>query len=242
MSQAVERYLDRVMACAKLRDSHQAARVRAELTDHLHEKIEGLVGAGMAREDAVFQAIEDHGSPRVVGYGLRPKFPWLDVRCHGTARGVIAIGPKAVGVFAFGGAAVGVVAIGGFSLGILSMGGFVLSLLFGWGGVTVVPTGLAYGGVAIGLVAVGGAAVGAVAAGGWAAALWVSQAATGLSYYTADTVPLWLKNLPPLMPLKSSGSLTLAALAIFFPVFAGGFITQMREHRRLRRCDRTLVE
>ena len=64
MSQAIDTYLDRVMACARIEDSEQAARVRAEQQDHLEEKIDRLTAEGVTREDAVFRAIDEHGAHR----------------------------------------------------------------------------------------------------------------------------------------------------------------------------------
>ncbi len=88
------------------------------------------------------------------------------------ARGILAVGPKALGIVAFGGMAVGifdfgVLGIGLFSsaalcIGLLSVGGMVIGLLGAFGGVAVGP--IALGGVAIGYHALGlGAAWGAQA-------------------------------------------------------------------------------
>ena len=71
----------------------EAAAVRAELEDHLLEKVDELKHDGLERAEAILQAIEDHGNPVVVGYRLR-KWSLIDVRTRGTARGVIAIGPR----------------------------------------------------------------------------------------------------------------------------------------------------
>ncbi len=73
MSMALNTYLDRVMIYAN-RNDIDAAPIRDELEDHLLKKVDECVDGGMAREDALFQAIEDHGHPAVVGYGLRPRF------------------------------------------------------------------------------------------------------------------------------------------------------------------------
>lgn len=51
------------------------------------------------------------------------------MRTHGTARGFIAIGPKAIGVFAFGGFALGLVAFGGFALGLVALDGFACGII-----------------------------------------------------------------------------------------------------------------
>ena len=145
MSRALQKYLDRVMIYAN-RDEKDAAQIRAEQEDHLLKKIADLEADGLSREDAVFQAIEGHGHPRTVGYGLRKRFSWVDVRTHGTARGFIAIGPKAIGVFAFGGAAFGLFAFGGFALGLVAFGGLALAALLSFGGCYVAIIGFAYGG------------------------------------------------------------------------------------------------
>ena len=63
MSRALEKYLDRVMIYAN-RDDEDASQIRTELQDHLLKKIDELEAAGLAREDAIFQATEDHGHPR----------------------------------------------------------------------------------------------------------------------------------------------------------------------------------
>lgn len=76
MSRALKKYLDRVMIYAN-RTEADAARIRAEQQDHLLKKIADLEGDGLSREDAVFQAIKDHGTPRTVGYGLRKRFSWI---------------------------------------------------------------------------------------------------------------------------------------------------------------------
>ena len=89
-------------------------------------------------------------SQRVPGKGL-------------TARGWIAIGPRAVGGLAFGGMAAGGVAFGGLSFGLFSIGGLCAGLL-AWGGIAV--GGLAVGGGAAGYVAIGGFAMGQHAFGG----------------------------------------------------------------------------
>ena len=72
MSMALEKYLDRVMIYAN-RKKEAAAQIRAEIEDHLLKKIADLEAAGLSHEDAVFQAIEDHGVPWIIGWGLREK-------------------------------------------------------------------------------------------------------------------------------------------------------------------------
>jgi tRNA A-37 threonylcarbamoyl transferase component Bud32 len=82
------------------------------------------------------------------------------------ARGIVAIGDRAVGGLAIGGLAYGVIAIGGGALGIFAFGGGAIGLLFALGGGAL--GGIALGGGAIGLIAFGGGAVGLVALGGGA--------------------------------------------------------------------------
>ena len=190
MKGTVERYLDRVIAVADIRDPEREKMIRNELNDHIQEKIQALIAEGYPEAEAILKALEDHGKPVVVGYRLRP-WRWLDVRVRGTARGVIAIGPKACGVFAFGGMAIGVVAIGGVGIGLFSIGGLALGLLATWGGLAV--GGIAYGGLALGVIAEGGMAVGVIASGASALGVWVPGAAQVWgSYFTWETVPeLW---------------------------------------------------
>ncbi len=97
--------------------------IRQELEDHLLQKVEDLAEDGLPREEAILKALRQHGPPRAIGYRLRSPFPWIDIRTQGTARGVIAIGPRAEGIFAFGGIAVGVFAFGVLAIGVFSFGG-----------------------------------------------------------------------------------------------------------------------
>lgn len=243
MSQAMEKYLDRVMIYAH-RSENEAPLIREELRDHLLKKVADLEAEGLPREDAIFQAIESHGHPRRVGYGLRRRWPLLDVRSQGTARGIIAIGPRAVGVFAFGGAAFGVVAFGGFSAGLLSTGGFALGLLFSLGGFSLSPLGLAYGGFAMGMLAIGGFAVGVAACGGMAAGLW-AYGATAFSHLDPQTMPqLFLSPAKFLLGNDHSGNWIFHAVwwPVFFLLVIVTNILQLKESSRIRRADPTLVE
>lgn len=234
MNKAIDAYLDRVIVYANL-DAPQADSVRAELRDHLLERVGGLQKAGTPKEDAVFQAIHDMGSPRVVGYGLRPKFPWIDVRSHGTARGVIAIGPKAVGIFAFGGIATGVFAFGGLAIGVISMGGLGLALLFAWAGFALAPVGIAYGGFAAGFIALGGFSIGIVSSGGFAAGLWVPLAGPAASYHPVGQMPAFLV---PLWQMWAKPGIwyrfPMVLLAIFLPLLIGSNVARYRETKRTR--------
>lgn len=192
MSYVLNKYLDRVMVYANCKEN-KVSDIRTELEDHLHKKIEDLQKEGFTKEDAIYKAIDDHGHPRTVGYGLRPKNTWLDVRSHGTARGFIAVGPKAVGVVAMGGQAYGIFAFGGFSVGLISFGGFALSLLFAWGGFAATMLGVAYGGFALAPIAVGGFAAGIISTGGVAYGLYVPGGGQVHSLYTLETLPSFLK-------------------------------------------------
>ncbi|MEM8781270.1 MAG: hypothetical protein AAGE65_00305 [Planctomycetota bacterium] len=181
MAAILEDYIEQIVLYAN-RSGNHAEDLRRELRDHLSAKSRELEAGGMPREDALFRATRDHGNPKVVGYRLRPKWAWLDVRTTGTARGVVAVGPRAVGVLAIGGVSVGVFSFGGLSVGLFGIGGLLLTAFLGWGGIVVTPFGLAYGGMALGLLAMGGFAAGAWAGGAVDASLWAF-----------DTMPGWLR-------------------------------------------------
>ncbi|MEM6394546.1 MAG: hypothetical protein AAF797_17400 [Planctomycetota bacterium] len=172
MSLAIDDYLDRVLMYANRKD--EAGRViRTELHDHLTQKVADLEAEGLSTADAEFQALKDHGHAKVVGYRLRPKFPLIDVRTTGTARGWIAVGPRAVGVVAMGGVGIGVVSISGMGLGLIGMGGIMGCMLFVWAGIGV-SLGVSLSGLAMGVIALGGVAVGVWADGGtvWSWLTW----------------------------------------------------------------------
>lgn len=199
MSLALNKYLDRVLAVASIENMDRRQAVRDELEDHLLEKIEQLEKKGMAREDAVYQAMEDNGNPLVVGYKLRD-WSFVDVRLKGTARGVIAIGPKAKGIVALGGVAFGIIACGGFAVGLFSFGGFALGLLLATGGFAL--GGFAYGGLAIGLLAFGGVSIGVVASGGMAIGLWAPGGGRVIRYFNYDNVPKYLQVFDNMLSFK----------------------------------------
>lgn len=245
MKGTLDRYLDRVMAVADLRDESTETRVREELHDHLIEKVDELESEGYERAEALVKAIEDHGNPMVVGYRLRP-WRFIDVRLRGTARGVIAVGPRAVGVVAIGGLATGVIACGGLAAGVVSFGGLALALFMAWGGLAC--GALAYGGLAIGLLAFGGMAVGGVAAGGSAAGLWVPGAGTCLwSYFNWTTVPDWLRPLGERLSFDGTSPAeqatfwrrTIGYSVIFyialFTLLAAQMILMKKEYTRVKR-------
>jgi hypothetical protein len=202
MESILDRYLNRVLAVADLREPARESQVRQELRDHLEQKTEALRAEGYPEAEALLKAIETHGNPVVIGYRLRP-WRLIDVRMQGTARGVIAIGPRAYGVVAIGGLAIGLVAMGGAAIGLLAFGGFSLALLLAVGGLA---GGLfAYGGLAVGAVALGGFAIGVIACGGSALGLWVPGAGQVLwSYFTDQTAPQWLHHLTSLFSLDVS--------------------------------------
>ena len=90
-----------------------------------------------------------------------------------TARGILAVGNKAVGVLSVGFLSVGVVSFGLLAAGLLAFGSFALGLLsFGAVSAGVVAFGvIALGGLAVGVYSMGGAAVASeIAAGGFAQA------------------------------------------------------------------------
>jgi hypothetical protein len=131
MNHRIEIYLDQVMGYAGLA-SDEATAARNELADHLMSRVADLEKQDATHDDAVYRAIYDLGRPPEVGYGLRPRCPWIDVRLQGTARGVFAIGPKAVGIFACGIVSTGVVSCGVVSFGVLSAGLLVVAaIVFG---------------------------------------------------------------------------------------------------------------
>jgi tRNA A-37 threonylcarbamoyl transferase component Bud32 len=115
------------------------------------------------------------------------------------AKGIIAIGAKAIGVFASGGIAIGGVTFGGVSLGLFSVGGLALGLLMAIGGCAA--GGFAWGGVGCGLIAMGGVAFGLYSFGGAAFGLYVMsghrQDAEALALFGpwAFNWPIWLTAL-----------------------------------------------
>lgn len=236
MKNILDRYIDRVLVYANPSEP-KAEAIRAELKDHLLQKVEDLVKNGLPREEATLEALRQHGAPKVIGYNLRGPFPWVDIRSHGTARGVVAIGPKAVGIFAFGGVAVGVVSCGGAAIGLVSAGGAALGLLFVWAGLGI--GGIANAGMAIGVIATGGLAIGIVALGGHAIGAWVPPWWTGTSvtsHYTAENVPPLLKSLEPVA--NACANFDRHAVFIFLPIYLSIiFVMNYLQHRERRRVD-----
>jgi hypothetical protein len=240
MKPLLDRYLDHVLLIAKIPET-ESQSIRRELKDHLLQKIDDLTVAGMPREEATLEALSRHGSPRTIGYQLRKPFPWIDVRTQGTARGVLAIGPKAVGIVAFGGFAVGIFACGGAAFGLVSLGGFALGLLFAFGGFAV--GGLVFGGFTMGVVAAGGFSIGIVAEGGYVIGLWVPWAGHAISHYTSTNAPHLLKSLNHLMVIPR---LLDQYMMIFWP-FCGlcmftMSLAQSCERRRIKAQNDWLID
>jgi tetratricopeptide (TPR) repeat protein len=95
------------------------------------------------------------------------RLPW--------ARGIIALGDRAIGFFAMGGLAIGILAFGGLGFGLFAVGGLAVGIA------------LAFGGGAIGGVAIGGGAAGGIAFGGGAAGYYAcGGAADGVHVYSGD--------------------------------------------------------
>lgn len=240
MSRALQKYLDRVMIYAN-RNEKDAAQIRAELEDHLLKKIADLEESGLSREDAVFGAIEEHGHPRTVGYGLRKRFSWVDVRTHGTARGFVAVGPKAVGIIAMGGVAFGLFAFGGLAVGLITFGGLALAALFSFGGLSAAVFGYAYGGFALGLVAVGGFACGLIATGGMAIGLIVPQAGTSIAPQNSALYTQYLQD-----SFLMSRQVTVISTFLFWGTLVFLILTYLvltkMEYHRINRADPKLVD
>lgn len=172
MSRALQKYLDHIMVYAN-RNEKDTAQIRKELEDHLLKKIADLQAEGLSHEDAVFGAIEDHGHPKTVGYGLR-KHQWIDIRTRGTARGFIAIGPKAVGTIAIGGFALGLFSCGIVGVGVISFSVVSIALLWSFGAAfAFAACGFAHGAVAVGLMAYGLWSVGVIAVGSQSIGVYV---------------------------------------------------------------------
>ena len=241
MSQLLEKYLDHVMIYAN-RDEADAPDIRAELKDHLLKKIADLQENGLSSEQALSQSIQDHGDPKTVGYGLRPRFLWVDVRTHGTARGVLAIGPKAIGVVAIGGIACGVFAYGAIAVGLMSWGVLALGLMVALGGITLAPIGIAYGLIAIGLMAAGALSIGVWVAGGLAIGLICETSSCWypIGQYTSETAPsivIFIRNLA----LHLSGHTLILFWESVIVLLIVKLILSRKERNRIKNADPTLV-
>ncbi len=230
MSRMMDEYLDRVMVYANIEPAEEQA-VRRELGDHLNEKIDDLIEGGAKTEDAVYEAIKSHGHPAVIGYGLR-RWRWIDVRSRGTAKGFIAIGPRAVGFIAIGGQALGIIAIGGLAAGLISMAGIGFGLLFAYCGLGM--GGIVYSGFAVGVFACGGFSVGLVSRGGFAAGL-LAEGGMRASVYSLKEAPIflhWIRNRAATSAL-GTGLLFLTITVFMFACLAVSTVMSRREQKRV---------
>ena len=235
MSRALQKYLDHVMIYAN-RKEEDTAKIRVELEDHLRQKITELEAQGLPSEDAVSRAIKAHGTVRTVGYGLRKGFGLLDVRTEGTARGFVAIGPRAVGVIAFGNVALGLFAFGNISLGLVAFGALALAGSVSVGGASLAPLG-----VAVGLAAVGRVACGVIAAGGVAVGLSVPWAIDHISFLEGDNGLQFLQHFRT-FARNGTGNFVVILLAMWFFMvfpFLRGIMCSIRrdEYRRIKKAD-----
>lgn len=236
MSRALQKYLDQVILYAN-RKEKESVKIRTELEDHLRQKTADLAARGVPREDAVFQAIEDHGTARTVGYGLRKGFALLDVRTEGTARGFVAIGPRAVGIIAFGNVAVGLIAFGNLALGAFAFGALAIAGLLSLGGISLAPLG-----AAVGLAAVGQGAFGMIACGGLAVGLQVPWAIDGVSLLSGENGLQFLQHFQ-----THEGAVALVAITLWlflmFPIMNGVMCSIKRnEYLRIEKADPKLIE
>jgi hypothetical protein len=236
MSRALQKYLDQVILYAN-RKEEDAKKIRTELEDHLRQKIADLAAGGLPREDAVFQAIEDHGTARTVGYRLRKGFALLDVRTEGTARGFVAIGPRAVGIYAFGNIAVGLFAFGNLAIGALAFGALTIGCFLSIGGISLAPVG-----VAVGVAAVGRAAFGMIACGGLALGLEVPWAIDGVSLLSGENGLQFLQHFRT--PEGTVALIVITAwLFLVFPLFNGVMCSiKKNEYLRIEKADPKLIE
>lgn len=235
MSRALEKYLDHVMIYAN-RKPDDATKIRLELEDHLRQKITELEGQGLPSEDAVSRAIKDQGSARTIGYGLRKGVAVLDIRTEGTARGIVAVGPRAVGVIAFGNVAVGLFAFGHICLGFIAFGAVALAGSVAVGGISLAPLG-----AALGLAAVGRVACGIIAGGGLAVGLSIPWAVDRVSFLSGDDGFQLLQHFRTSIG-NGKGDLVILVLTFWifmvFPLMNGIMCSIQRdEYRRIKKAD-----
>jgi hypothetical protein len=209
MSRALQKYLDHVILFAN-RKEEDAKKIRAEL-----------------------EAIEDHGTARTVGYSLRRGFALLDVRTQGTARGFIAIGPRAIGIIAFGNVAVGLFAFGNITLGAIAFGALAIAGLLSFGGISLAPLG-----AGLGLAAVGQTAFGMIACGGLAVGLWTPWAIDRVSLVNVQFLQQFL---------TSAGQVAVLVITswffMVFPILNGVMCSiKRKEYLRIKKIDPKLVE
>ena len=143
------------------------------------------------------------------------------------AKGIIAIGGRALGVLAIGGMATGGFAIGGFATGIFAFGGFALGL-FSFGGLALALL-LAAGGGAIAPIALGGWASGYLAFGGKASGTHVYDSLVH-DPVAAQFFLAWARGL-----LDHLNQIT-TALVVFVALLGGGLpvLLQWLQSRALR--------
>ena len=163
----------------------------------------------------------------------------------GKAVGGIAIGGSAQGIVAIGGVAIGVIAIGGCAIGLLSIGGFALGILLALGG-GAVGLGYSVGGGAIGMFASGGIAIGWSAVGGLALGHTVHGATTfgvetGHASFDHPIEYLFLSNWPASMPLWPF-ALPIVASAFFVLLLIGWLRRQLGDASRRRAPPPVFVE
>ncbi|MHC4644257.1 MAG: permease prefix domain 1-containing protein [Planctomycetota bacterium] len=239
MSRALQKYLDHVMIYAN-RNERDAVKIRAEIEDHLLQKTADLQAQGLPREDAIFQAIEEHGSARTVGYSLRKGFALLDVRAEGTACGFIAVGPKAIGVIALGGVTLGLFSFGGIALGAFAFGGLALAALLSCGGISLAPMG-----AALGLAVLGRIAIGMIACGGLAVGLWIPWAVDRVSLLSSDDGLRFLQLLQSFQGYTGEIAV-LAIVSWLFMIFPltihFRWAIMMDEDRRIKKANTKFVE
>ena len=173
---------------------------------------------------------------RTVGYGLRKGFALLDVRTEGTARGIVAIGPRAVGVIAFGNVAVGLFAFGHICLGFIAFGAVALAGSVAVGGISLAPLG-----AALGLAAVGRVACGIIAAGELAVGLSIPWAIDRISFLSGDDGFQFLQHFRTSVG-NSKGDLVVLVLTLWifmvFPFMNGIMCSIQRdEYRRIKKAD-----
>lgn len=209
----IEIYIDQVIRHSR-RHGATADELRAELRDHLMAAVEHWMSDGATQDDAALRAVYDHGDAQRVGSRLRERTRFVDVAFTGTARGVIAIGPRAIGVVAVGWVAIGIFAVGPVAIGAVSVGVFSLAAMLGWGMVSV--SSVAVGFATVGLISQGHFAVGLASCGTWAVGLWVpieEGVRQRISFYSTEAVA-------PSMLTNCAVSLTLRDLAlILLPLF-----------------------
>ena len=204
MSKIIDLYLDRLLHTAELPEP-RATELRAELSDHLHTSYEAALASGEKPEDAAFKAIQKMGEPKAVGNKISRPWQWIDIRTEGTARGFIAIGPKAIGVIACGNISCGVFSVGVISTGLIAFGALSFGI-FTW---AAIAAGLvSIGGMAIGMVATGGVAVGWLAEG----LATVAPATSPEFLQSLLTFPRWMmQHMGVIAPIYSFGVAILAA-------------------------------